>query len=1166
MIRGRLKFLLKLRFKISICIRNYFLNLVLALLLSLSPTVGLADLGGSKAPAQSEVSCRALLEGSYGIIPESPPKNPPKNPRRLKHVVSKLQKEIAETTDGIPTAWNKRFKMELEKLKTSHPVLGPKAEKAWKERWTPGKGKDSLLLDLSHLPEKMKSFLEGPWFQMVGNRGLARPFVSVHNVGQNILIIHHEGDEAPIRIEWADVSQPMPIEDREIRGRVYRVLALPKEMRDFPQPTVLRASVNKLLSGSLMNPNIMASQNQIMMVATLLHGSGNVVTDRPTQRQFKTLLDLIHSDSALGDRVKSLGFYAPTGAGKSRIMGLALIERVKLAKEYSQKINERRQKLLANFGPEVLLPPEFEKKVHIVVAPKKELVDQLALDVGTQLHEAFPEGGVVMYQFGGSRSQSITIERLLEKVKANDEPVVIVTSNLSLNAKLKAWESDKKIKKLMEVTNFIGLDEAHHAHEPIYERILSVAFEQARIDRRRLIRNRSLPLFVLGPTATPFHKGHYTGNIFDYSFWAYLDSPKRWAQGVRNNRIDNDKVMPWVRIPEQLNRARDWGEITAPEEYHFVDPEAMGEGQDSIFVVNRTSGGGYVVNVDDSKLKSAWEYVEPMIKDLGKGVIDARPRDAQLIAEKFSELSGKNFVAYAGEGITAKMETEILKAFRKQTPYEGKTIDGIVGSMKEGMDFPFIGWFISMKKTVKFPENVQAPGRAFRLHVNKLTPQVIFFGSAPEAQVVRQIRTLVFENVGSVPEHMKDSRALASRRRFENDYPKSSLGPVSIQLNTLVEYLYRDLDTRLKNINLKEDYSRTAQAISEKLQVLRSSKHDFEFRRDLREITSELNAFPFFRGNLDETWSFSDEVVKFHKRMVKHLGEGKDIASWFDPLPAEIKTILIDEKLIDMVYEFKAFRNWLGPLQRALVMDYHFVPSGVYEVADAVSAFVRKNGKAPEAGRWGQSQESTGEMNESSPVEAILSPAYRSEDWLSKQLSNILISGSREPFYNRLEYLAQSAVDSLMSDSPMSFEEELSLFFEESGRVPQQIFSRLQEGVYTHEDKMEHVLASRLLARIAANNIQLSNLSPFLLRSIDQSDLYKRYMLGLIDSIRIASSARENEGLGSLRASDVSAIHGFEAIKFLTEMSRKGHAESMRIWQDYLDLLAEKPEAYVDAS
>ena len=156
--------------------------------------------------------------------------------------------------------------------------------------------------------------------------------------------------------------------------------------------------------------------------------------------------------------------------------------------------------------------------------------------------------------------------------------------------------------------------------------------------------------------------------------------------------------------------------------------------------------------VNKKILAKAWKHIEPIVNPMGKGVIDAYPRDALNIANEMSKASGKNFVAL-DPNLSSTKRAAIMEAFRKQIPYEGKEIHALVGPMREGLDFPFIGWYVSMKRTVKFPEIVQGPGRAYRLSINKPTPAVLFFGEAPEEVAYRSIRNLVLSEAGNIDPH-----------------------------------------------------------------------------------------------------------------------------------------------------------------------------------------------------------------------------------------------------------------------------------------------------------------------------------------------------------------------------------------------------------------------------
>jgi hypothetical protein len=681
---------------------------------------------------------------------------------------------------------------------------------------------------------------------VVGPRGTREPFVSVKAINKNTLVIHHEGDTYPLLIEWRNVARKQPVRvERRHHNKVYRVLTLPEGMQEPGQMKNLKASITELISASHMNPFIAAHQTKVMKVAAYLH-DGKLIRNRPSQDLFQKLMKRLHGDFSFTKALKSLLYVAPTGTGKTRILGLSVTERIK-----------ELHKVLAD----PTMAKVHHKKVIIVTTEKPELVNQIAKDIGNQIHESFPDGGYRIVQWGGSRSQGMKFEQFLAKVEAQDEPVIVMTSAQSLSMRVKTPE---RMKMLMDYTSLVGVDEAHHAHQPAFQKLMKAADEQAEIDRRKRI--MPMPLTSIGVTATPLHKGHRSVDLFQNTFWSLIESPGMFANQVKNGTRPGNDVFEWVRVPLQISMGKRLGEITAPDAPIFVDPNDIQKGLESVFKVVKTANGGHVTYVDTKVMAKAWKHIEPIVTPMGKGVIDAYPRDAVNIATEMSKASGKNFVAL-DSNLTGSQRNEIMEAFRKQIPYNGKEIYGLVGPMREGLDFPFIGWYASMKRSVKFPEIVQGPGRAYRLSINKPTPAVLFFGEAPEEAAYRSIRNLVLSEAGDLDPHIAKARAFVGRRKFEKEQPHAVLGKLSNALNTTVEFIFRkNRRSTTWYGELKNPSETVVNNMRDEIAKGRFSKHYFEVSDALKDMVYELNAFPFFRGNMQETWELTDRLSRIAKK------------------------------------------------------------------------------------------------------------------------------------------------------------------------------------------------------------------------------------------------------------------------------------------------------------
>lgn len=1075
----------------------------------------------SEAKADSWSSCFAK---GYQLLKKA------RKPKRWS--LSKLEKEIH--AEKGPEGWAKGFKQAIKELETEDPKLAQQAQAAWLQKWE--QGGHTLRIDFSKLPEvKMQNFMEGPWAKVVGARGTSEPFVSVKALNNNSLVIHHQGDVYPLLVEWRPVSRRQPIRiERRFHNKTYRVLTLPEGMTEPDQMLNLKASVTELISASHMNPFIAAWQTKVMKVAAYLH-DGKLIRNRPSQDLFQKLMKRVHGDFSFAKALKSLLYVAPTGTGKTRILGISVVERIK-----------QLQQVLADPS----LSKVHHKKVIIVTTEKPELVNQIAKDIGNQIHESFPDGGYRIVQWGGSRSQGMKFEDFLAKVESQNEPVIVMTSAQSLSMRVKTPE---RMEMLMDYTTLVGVDEAHHSHQPAFQKLMQAAQKQAELDRRRRV--MPLPLTSIGVTATPVHKGHRSVDLFDHTFWSLIDSPGMFAKQVKNGTRPGNDVFEWVRVPLQISLAKRLGEITAPDAPLFVDPNDIKKGLESVFKVVKTAGGGHVTYVDDKVLGKAWNHIAPIVNPMGKGVVDAYPRDAVNIAREFSKASGKNFVAL-DPNLPSSKRAAIMEAFRKQVPYDGKEIHGLVGPMREGLDFPFIGWYASMKRTVKFPEIVQGPGRAYRLSINKPTPAVLFFGEAPEAVAYRSIRNIVLNDVGDLDEHIAKARAFVGRRKFEKEQPNALLGKLSNSLNTTIEYIFRkNRRSTTWYGDLKNPSETVVEGMRKEIAKGRFSKHYFEVSESLKEMIFELNAFPFFRGDLQSTWELTDRLSRLAKK-------GEPFPKTVTP---EELMILKDPELMGLVEEFKGFKSWLGSVPRKILEEFDVRPAGLYELADTVNAFVRRNGEFPGDYHkvFGQIDEQTGEVFEA--------PEYLAQSHLLKQVEEILASSHQESFINRLNFQARAALDHMIAGTnAKSVEEDILEFLAENQRLPKFIFDKLDEGIYSHQDKVEHVLATRIQAFIKTGRLNLELLSDEALRAIDSSSFYQNMMKDYVvtagtlknyarqaDDVALDGSDLELAKLGaSLNRANMSQLSDFAGVRILEAMAERGMGHSRAINREMTEALS----------
>jgi superfamily II DNA or RNA helicase len=587
----------------------------------------------------------------------------------------------------------------IEDLKKESPAMAAKAKNALKLKKQ--KGYKTLELNINKYNKKFKDLLNGPWKKITGKGGLSAPFVSIKTRSQNILEISHMADEFSLIIEWTNKVEYIRSASNEKRyGKRCRVLRIPIHMTRRSEITALEPYLFELISGSYFQPFISSHQSTVKQICALLH-DGKLIKNRPGQNQFVQLLNKFYPDEDFKKQMQSLLYVAPTGAGKTRILGLAATEHIKRFKrEYKKKTRRP------------------IKNITMLVTQDPRLVDQLARDIGPQIANEFHEGEFRLIQWGGTMTENLKFKDFMNNFLDDNVPTIIFTSTQSLGMRVKGVN----LRKLLERVSTVAIDEAHHTHQPAFQKLLRAANKQAEIDRRR---KHPLPLTTFGVTATPNQKDKTSSQVFDQAFWALIDNLDEFVEEVKDSSREHHT--DWFKVPVQLTMAKHAGEITAQLDPDFVSASEVKPGLKSIFKVVKTRYGGHVDYVNNRHMGSVWKYLKKRISDQGKGVIDCYPRDCVRIANSLSRTSGKNFVALDSE-LSTRERNKILNCFRNQTPYKGRDIYALVGTIGEGFDFPFIGWYVSMKRFVKPWEVYQGPGRAFRLSLGKNVPEVIFFG------------------------------------------------------------------------------------------------------------------------------------------------------------------------------------------------------------------------------------------------------------------------------------------------------------------------------------------------------------------------------------------------------------------------------------------------------
>jgi superfamily II DNA or RNA helicase len=957
----------------------------------------------------------------------------------------------------------------IEGLRKESPELAREAVEARRLKDRGG----SLKIDLSPLPTFMVYFLEGAFRNVVGPRGLSKPFTEIKAVDQKTLVVHHVGDVYPLMIRWSEeVSEIKSATELNENGVTYRLLQLPstltsqRDLRNLPDKYIY-----SLISASRFNRFILSSGSAVALVASLLHDE-KASTDRPTQTDFKTLRLLFDTDTELRKNVRSLLFVAPTASGKTRILVEGALAKIK---------STQAQILVSNF---------FRKKLTILMTRTPDLTGVLAQEVGTQLYAQLGSKNVRLIQWGGENSEPGKLDDLIKFVQNSDTPVVLFTNYPTLAARI---TSDSEMERMFDVANGLLIDETHNSGGVTFTRALEAAERVATHDRTQGDILNSLD--ILGVTASPINRVQRTIELFDYTFWASTDSPGSFARAVKTGSkkpwdgLYKDSL-EWRRIKEQYQNAREQGEINAPDQSVFYIPEEHGFAIGSLF---KRASKGTQSSVDIEKLKVVWPDVAEMIKGHGPGVIQTYPRDADIIAQALSQLTGKNYVSLQKLNIGAR--AQVYEAFKNQTPYNGKTIDAIVGTIREGLDFPKAGWYLSFKKYVKFPENIQGPGRVVRLGFDKLPPVIIFFGVEINRIAYQDVRDLIMMKMGRLPRALPTGRLYSGARRGR---PGQPLTKAVEDLNVSIEALIRIKTDVAKNLgDIEHPNPETIISLQETLRKTRHSGANREIALSMDRFVFEVNSYPFFQGDLQSTWAYCNRILA----AAKSAADGKPYSK---NLSINDIDILKDPAQLDRVKEFREMYAWLGSVPRALLQNMSLKPNNLYELAEAVNVFVARNAKLP--------------YNISEDPKS-----------LPKELNDAL-SASRDAFIGRLNFQARTAILSRNPVSPTdSFETTLNQYYKAHSNIPRLSYEFSSSVDQDVDDGNEQKMALRLNQYIKDGTLDIASLDRGLLKSIDSSDDYKELNESVLIAIADLKASLKTEYGSDPRLKD-SSLLGYDTL------------------------------------
>ncbi len=1015
------------------------------------------------------------------------------------------QVEAALEAKGIgkdPARPQEVIEAAIKQLKNIDQELASKVESAYAIRQS--QGATALRLNLSELDGKMIDFINGPYYRRVQNAGISEPFMEIRKIDSYHLWIRHLGDELPMIVRWhKEVDAPfvrvMGIEDLGLSAAALpdqtvsrlQVLNLPESMNNRSAMGRLEREVNQLISGSYIN-NYFAASSAAARANRVIHNVP-LISDRPTQAEFRAIRQAFDEDPQLQSLLESLLFVAPTGSGKTRILAINA---------------EAQMDVIAKANLQSSLN---KRKATVLMANTVDLINQLAEDVAEQIALTRSLNGFRIIQWGGGNTEPGDLKKLIHFIDQSEQPVLLVTSVQTIASRVKG---DEAMDLLFSRTMGLSIDEAHNATSPTFKRVIAAAQRQKKQNEQFLF---------LGTTATPMNRTILTETIFQHVYYASKDTPKFFVRGVTEGfrqKTTTPENLIWVTMQDQIAAAARKGEINAP------DPVYMPNN-----VFKRASKGTHS-NVHPERFYKLWtEEIESQVALNGPGIIHCFPRDAKVLAPYLSKKTGKNFLDISR--LSANRRIEAFEAYRKGEPFRGEPIYALVGPMREGLDFPYAGWMVVAKRYIGFPENIQAPGRVFRIAPGKPVPKVFFLAEEDNRRAYQAIQDLVMRNAGRLPTRLAQGRGFSNSRRLDSSLPLSNL---SQQLNVAMELFYRknpELARRFADQNpnrlspdIVNDFH---QALNQEFRLSGNA----ELAQVVHAFFARVMSYKFYQGNLEKTWNFTDQLLK-----AKRAGSSKGMSDY-------AKAILKDPAEMKRVEEFRTSKNWLGANTRGVVERYDYQPSGVYQLAEVINATVRNYG------------DETYKL-------------LTSKDHHLNEIFTEALSVSPTGLYSRLSHRAKAMLDSLfIKRDEVGIEAAFNAYIKKHKQMPSYYFERLSENLPIRvEDKNSHFLFQRFRAALESGTLRVEELSPESLKMLSSSRILddaaqsliieiRRQMVELIDEIGLTQYRKIKLSFNDI-ASDPE-VGG--VLRIIDRLAKKGDPKAKQLKQSITEVLKTAPLA-----
>ena len=352
-------------------------------------------------------------------------------------------------------------------------------------------------------------------------------------------------------------------------------------------------------------------------------------------------------------------------------------------------------------------------KISLVTVDQTQLVDQLFEAIQYDLRDK----DVTVINWNNRLNKDFYVE--IGRSVRRDQPTVFVITTQSLKSQLDLLqrENEKDYTRLVENTDGIYIDEAHH--------LGAVRTKSALLQ----LQERS-GAFLYGTTATPVHHEMNLREFFEREHWSYL------------NTIEKGNLFashPAEKVIEQLAIGIARGEITYFDRLYII-----GEGEKGFDVTKEKP----LFTQPDNRLRVLnphyYNKLAGMLYTIfqfnKKGfIVTATIAEAKRLSEFLSEaVEGITFETYHSK-MTREQRQEVLENSREMSSHYIVA----VRALDEGVNLPHLSAYIDLNVNVSVKQMVHRIGRVLRLHPGKTGADILFLADYKNAKMAKDLLNLL---------------------------------------------------------------------------------------------------------------------------------------------------------------------------------------------------------------------------------------------------------------------------------------------------------------------------------------------------------------------------------------------------------------------------------------